>query len=457
VAPRIRFCQGAGGHRIAYAVDGEGPFLVLPAWWVSHVELDYADPAHHDLFDRLATRTTVVRYDRPGVGLSDRAAVDHTPEQELADLEALVDHLGADRVALLGLSCGGPLAVAYAAAHPDRTSHLVLYGAYCRGAALAPDEVRAAIVGLVRAHWGMGAKAFTDLFAPGLSPDDARRFAVTQRESASPEMAARLLELTYRWDVSEHVGRVQAPTLVMHRQKDRAISFEHGRELASIIPGATFVPLAGNAHVVWFGERDAFANAVLDFVAPARDVPPPIRADESVFVRRGEIWSIAFMGRTAHVKHARGLADIATLLSRPHEEVHAAVLMDGPSAAPVPRAGADEVLDDRALTEIRARLAALDEAIERAESAGDAAAALRADEEREALVATIRASTGLGGRRRKLGDPAERARKAVTARVRESIERLRLSLPELASHLDASIVTGTYCSYAPSTPVRWRT
>lgn len=454
MAPRIRFFQGAGGKRIAYATDGAGPWLVLPAWWVSHLEQDYADPAFRDLFDALAARTTVVRYDRAGAGLSDRERGSYVLDDELETLERLIDELGADRVALFGVSCGCPLAITYAARHQARTSHLVLYGGYLCGARLAPDELKTAMIGIVRAHWGMGAKFMTDVFAPTMTTEQQRRFAETQRASASAEMGAALLEMTYRWDVADLAAHVTAPTLVLHRQKDRTILFEHGRALAAEIPGATLVTLEGKDHLPWIGTRGPLVEAVLDFVAPHSGAPAPHEV-VNAFERSGDVWTIAFAGRRSHVKHARGLADLATLLAHPGEEFHASQLMDGAGARIAH--GADPVLDDRARTAIRARLAALGEVIETAEARGDAAVALRAQDEREALLAELRAAAGLGGRKRALADPAEKARKAVTGRIRDSIDKLRATLPELAGHLDESVVTGTYCSYAPARPVRWRT
>ncbi|HEY6882319.1 MAG TPA: alpha/beta fold hydrolase, partial [Polyangiales bacterium] len=156
--PKIRFFQRERATRIAYAVHGRGAFLIFPAWWVSHIEHDLADPACRDFFARFAGHFSVVRYDRPGVGLSDRDTPAHSLEEEVANLEALVDELGADRVALFGGSCGGPPAIAYAARHPERVTHLLLYGAYARGSALASIEVQKAMSGLVRAHWGLGSK-----------------------------------------------------------------------------------------------------------------------------------------------------------------------------------------------------------------------------------------------------------------------------------------------------------
>jgi hypothetical protein len=311
------------------------------------------------------------------------------------------------------------------------------------------------MVGLVRAHWGLGSKTLTDLFAPDLSTEERQRCAALQRDSASPETAAALLELIYRLDVRELAGRVRAPTLVLHRKDDRAIGFDHGRELAALIPGATFAPLNGNAHFPWFGDRASVADSALAFLVSESRPSMASTIDENSFVREGEVWSIAFAGQRCHLKHARGLSDLALLLAHPDQEIAAARLMAGPDA--IAPAGADPILDERARAELHDRLSTLDEAIARAEAIGDGAAATRASDERSALVRELRAATGLGGRRRALADPAERARKAVSGRIRESIEKLRAAHPELARHLEQSITTGHACAYRPPHALVWRT
>jgi pimeloyl-ACP methyl ester carboxylesterase len=454
VPPGVRFLRARSGKRIAYSIDGKGPLLIFPAWWVSHLERDLDDAGFRGLFSRFADAMTVVRYDRPGVGLSDRGPHTYSLQDEVANLEDLVDALGAERVALFGGSCGSPPAIAYAAAHPERTSHLLLYGAYSCGPRVAADDLQRAIVSLVRANWGLGSKALTDLFAPELSSEERKSLAATQRASAEPDVAAALLGLIYSMDVTQVAPQVRAPTLVLHREGDRAIPFEHGRELAAQIPGARLVPLSGDAHLPWMGDWQSVARAALELLAPSTK---SARSEENVFLREGDVWSIAFAGGHCHLKNARGLADLCVLLSHPGEEIFAVQLMEGLEGAAVNAGPADPVLDERARATIRDRVRELEEIISRAEAAGDVSAGERSAEERDALLRQLRAATGLGGRRRSLGDRADRARKAVTGRIRESIEKIRGALPELAHHLDASITTGSACRYAPRNPTRWRT
>jgi pimeloyl-ACP methyl ester carboxylesterase len=155
----IRFLRFAG-RRVAYAVTGAGPPLVAPAWWVSHVELDWSDRAFRELWESLGDGYTLVRYDRLGVGLSDRAVRDEdlTLDSEVALLRAVLDELELDAATLVGGSSGGCAAIAFAARFPARVERLLLYGAYADGSSIAPPEVRGAIVETVRSHWGLGSR-----------------------------------------------------------------------------------------------------------------------------------------------------------------------------------------------------------------------------------------------------------------------------------------------------------
>ncbi len=267
--PTIRFFRARDGKRIAWSLDGpdDAPLLVCPAWWVSHVEKDWEDPRFRTFFAKLAREFRVVRYDRAGVGLSDRLETHPQAglDGELALLEQVVDEADAVRASLLGISCGGPVAVAYAAKHPERIERLVLYGSYVDGADVSDPEVRKAMIALVRAHWGLGSRALADVFFPEIERDRLDRYTARQRESSDAETAACLLDLTYRLDVRSIARRVRAPTAVVHRRRDRAIPLAAGRELAASIPGATFVSLDGKSHPPWEGASDV-PDTILGFL-----------------------------------------------------------------------------------------------------------------------------------------------------------------------------------------------
>jgi len=265
----IRFLHFAG-RRVAYALTGEGPPLVAPAWWVSHLELDWADQAFRGLWESVGEGYTLVRYDRLGVGMSDRALRDEdlTIDGEVALLGALLDELALENTVLVGGSSGGCAAIAFAARFPDRVDRLLLYGAYADGSSITSPEVREAIVATVRSHWGLGSRVLADIFLGETDSFAQERLARHQRAAASPATAAALLELIYRNDVRAELPRVRAPTLVVHRRGDRAIPYHLGRELAAAIPGAALVPLAGSAHFPWAGDTQSVARALRAELAP---------------------------------------------------------------------------------------------------------------------------------------------------------------------------------------------
>jgi pimeloyl-ACP methyl ester carboxylesterase len=287
---QIRFCITTDGLRLAYSTVGQGPALVVPPPWVSHQELGRQDPLVARFWNRLTSRHTLVSYDRPGTGLSERNRTDFSLDLDLQDLETVIDHLKLKRLALLGYSWGGPVVVAYAAKRPRRVSHLILYGTFARGEAITTEEVRTAFISLVRAHWGIGSKALADIFIPGADVAGREMFARFQRECATPEIAAKLLYQMYKVDVVHLLPDVQVPTIVLHRHQDRAIPIRLGRELASLIPNARFVPLEGGDHLPWYGDFESLLRAIAEFLGdPAADgrvveSGPPVAPDLSVAV-----------------------------------------------------------------------------------------------------------------------------------------------------------------------------
>lgn len=256
---RIRFCRTGDGVTLAWAASGEGPALIKAANWLSHLEYDWKSPVWRPLLERLGRHNTVVRYDERGCGLSDREVEDLSFDAWVRDLEAVADAAGPERFPLLGISQGGPIAIAYAVRHPERVSRLVLYGTYLRGRLRrdpSPEarEEAEALVRMVRLGWGKDTDAYHRLFAslfwPDADLDQMRAFAELQRVSASPETAARIVQGFDVVDVSELAPRISVPTLVLHVEGDARIPFDEGRRAASLIPGASFVPLPGVNHVL---------------------------------------------------------------------------------------------------------------------------------------------------------------------------------------------------------------
>ncbi|MET0703253.1 MAG: alpha/beta fold hydrolase [Mycobacterium sp.] len=310
----IRFLT-LGVRRVAYEVRGHGPPLVVPAWWVSHLELDWQNPGVRRFWEGVANDYTLIRYDRLGVGMSDRAMRDSdlTLDGEVAVLRALLDDLELDRVSLLGGSSGSCTAIGFAAAFPERVDRLVLYGSYPHGDALTPPGVADAIVAAVQAHWGLGARLLGDIFLGGAGAVEQERFARLQRESASAETAAALLRLVYRLDVRDRLPLLRPPAVVVHRRDDRAVPYRLGREVAAAIPGATFIPLQGSSHFPWHGDVDSVINACRQALAPQQPAPHTAGESDSVLLSAREREILACV--------ARGLGDreiAAHLLLSPH-------------------------------------------------------------------------------------------------------------------------------------------
>src|SRR6202046_4338124 len=232
------FARLADGGRVAFAVVGSGPAVVLPAWWVSHVVEDWHFDPLRRFVEGLAAGRMVVRYDRLGTGLSDRERPRETftPEFEDATLCAVLDELGLARVTLMGISCGGCTAVSFAARRPERVDRLVLYGSYAQGHALGPPQARTSLIDLVRSHWGLGSRLLADLFGPSWSAEDRVAFTAYQRAAASAEVAADLLAQIYETDVRDDLPGIRAPALVVHRERDRAMRLRGAREGGALLP-----------------------------------------------------------------------------------------------------------------------------------------------------------------------------------------------------------------------------
>jgi pimeloyl-ACP methyl ester carboxylesterase/DNA-binding CsgD family transcriptional regulator len=294
----IRFLHFAG-RRVAYAVTGGGPPLVAPAWWVSHLELDWSDPKFRGLWESVGEGYSVVRYDRLGVGMSDRdlRGEDLTLDAEVALLGAVLDELALENVVLVSGSSGSCAAIAFAARFPERVDRLLLYGAYADGSSIASPEVRELIVATVRSHWGLGSRMLADVFLGDTDSGAQERLARHQRAAASPETAAALLELIYRNDVRAELAQVRAPTLVVHRRGDRAMPYTLGRDVAAAIPGATLVPLSGNAHFPWAGDMQSVARALRAPLAP--DTPARTTGEPAAVLLSGrerEVLALVAMG-----------------------------------------------------------------------------------------------------------------------------------------------------------------
>lgn len=275
----IRFCSGAGGERIAYSFVGSGRALVCPSGWVTHLERSWENRAYRGFFERLARRHTVVRYDRLGCGLSDRNLSSLSAAGDVATLETLADHLGLAQFDIFD-SQGGAASIEYCVRHPGRVGRLILYGALARGDQITDAEFKTAILQLVRSHWGFGSEALADIFLPGAGREDREWYAAFERDAAGPEVAAEILTRAYETDLSALLPELRVSTLVIHRQGDRAVPFEQGRELAAAIPDARLLALDGRIHLPYLGETRSTVRAIAAFLGDPVDAEPDLEAVE---------------------------------------------------------------------------------------------------------------------------------------------------------------------------------
>ena len=284
------------GTTVVYATAGSGPPLLFVGGWLSHLELSWALPAERRLYESLARGRTLVRYDRPGCGLSDPSPhAGWSLDDEIATIEAVVAAAGGPRLDVIGSSLGVPVAIEWAARRPEAVERLVLYGGWARGQDIAPAPVREHVVGLVAAHWGLGSDVVTDIFAPDASAGTRAALASYQRQSSSAQTAAGLLELCYRVDVTGSLPRVRARSLVVHREQDRAAPVEQSRSIAAAIPGARLVVLAGRSHLPYIGDVDALLAAVGPFLglpAPRGTAVPRLTG------RQGQVAALVTEGLT---------------------------------------------------------------------------------------------------------------------------------------------------------------
>jgi pimeloyl-ACP methyl ester carboxylesterase len=282
--PETRYAR-SGEIGIAYQAFGEGEMdLVLAFPFLSHLDLIWESPAMSGFLRRLGSFARVIVFDRRGVGLSDPAGGAPTLEERMDDVRAVMDAAGSERAALLGMSEGATMCMLFAATYPERTSALVLWGAMARSTA-APDypwapekeAVEEAQEELIGPMWGKGATI--DIFSPSLAGDPrAREFqARFERQAASPMRVQQLFAMFVDTDVRGALPLIQAPTVVLHRRQDYAVSYHAARWLAEQIEGSRYTELEGSDHFPWVGDSDAALEAIEEFLTGVRPAPAPER------------------------------------------------------------------------------------------------------------------------------------------------------------------------------------
>jgi pimeloyl-ACP methyl ester carboxylesterase/DNA-binding CsgD family transcriptional regulator len=303
----IRFARAPDGARIAYAVHGSGPPMVVDACWLSHLQHDWVSPVWRHHLVEWSSYRTVVRYDERGHGLSDREVTDFSLEARLGDLEAVVDDAGVEDFALFAMAQGGPVAITYAARHPERVSRMVFYGSYAAGLRdPTPEDVEldVAFETLIRVGWGRPEsefrRVFTSMMIPGATEEQRVWLDELQRVAVDAETALVSRRERMRADAVHLLASITVPTLVVHALGDRMNDFSQARHLASEIAGARLVALRSDNHVtledepawaVYAAELRAFLGG--GQAPPARPSYAPV---EGLSPRESEVLALAAEG-----------------------------------------------------------------------------------------------------------------------------------------------------------------
>jgi pimeloyl-ACP methyl ester carboxylesterase len=269
----------SGDVNIAYQVAGDGPTdLVYVPGWISNVELNWDEPSHAHVLNRLAGFSRLIVFDKRGTGLSDPVPLDRLPplETRMDDVRAVLDAVGSKSTALFGFSEGGLMSVLFAATYPERVSALVLYGTFAKRI-WSPDypwapkpDVRTREIEALERNWAE--RMDLDHLAPSEDEAFKQRLATYYRRSASPGAAVALMRMNTEIDVRDVLGSIQTPTLVMHRRDDRDVNVAESRLIADAIPSSRFVELEGDAHTLWAGDTDAIVDEIQDFLTGERPV-----------------------------------------------------------------------------------------------------------------------------------------------------------------------------------------
>ncbi|MGJ7506106.1 alpha/beta fold hydrolase [Variovorax sp. GT1P44] len=316
----IRFCSAPDSTPIAFARSGRGTPLVKVGNWLTHLEFDLRSPVWGHLVETLSLDHAVIRYDQRGTGLSDWEVDDISFDAWVADLEAVVEAAGVERFALLGVSQGVPVGIAYAVRHPERVTHLVLHGGYARGRLrrggdAAQRELAETNIKLAELGWGRDEASFRQFFTSQFIPDGTleqlRWFNELQRVSTSPVNAARMMRTLYDIDVGAMLARIECPTLVLHATGDLSVPFAEGRLLAGGIQQARFVPLATANHLMLAQDAEwpRWVAEVRDFLTTAGDTAA-LQPFANLTSRERELVELIAQGRdNAQIAALLGLSD----------------------------------------------------------------------------------------------------------------------------------------------------
>jgi class 3 adenylate cyclase/pimeloyl-ACP methyl ester carboxylesterase len=314
---QIRFCTTSDGVSIAYATVGSGPPLIYANGWPGHLALEWEKPFAREFVEAFASDFTIIRYDMRNSGLSETAAEDMSLDTLVLDLEAVADDLKLESFALMSLGLlAGPIAMTYAAKHPERVSKLATLGAFLRGDRLITEEQFKAMSGFVA--------AFGQLIIPTVEnqrfqpdPEQVKQAAGIHEAGSSPEVIVRLLETMFRTDLTDVVPKLTMPVLVLHGSEDERVTLAAARELAARLPSVRFVPYEGTGGTPW-ADRDTILPEIFDFLGAERPPAPAPRRSTPA----GTMVTILFTDMASSTALTQRLGDAkAQEIVRAHDEI----------------------------------------------------------------------------------------------------------------------------------------
>jgi class 3 adenylate cyclase len=265
--PPIHYAQTSDGVSIAYWTIGEGtPFVHMPWFRMSHVQLEWQIPEIKRWYEALAGRMRLVRYDGRGIGLSQRSVSDYSLDALVRDVEAVADRLGLPQFALFGLVHTGPVAIAYAARHPERVSKLVLWCTYARSSDYSQSSEIQATRDVMDKNWEMYTNTLAHVRLGWSEGEPARRFAAVMQESVSPEALQASISAFKDLDVTELLPRVQCPVLLLHRRQLSWLPVDTAKDLASRLPDARLTLIEGESGAPYLGDADGVLNTITEFL-----------------------------------------------------------------------------------------------------------------------------------------------------------------------------------------------
>ncbi len=319
----VRYCRTEDGVQIGYTAYGTGPTLVITPYFCNSFDSDRSTPIWAEYYEALTTGYQIVRYDQRGTGVSQRDVADVTSYSQAHDLEAVVKAVGLERFSLYGAVLGGYSAMIYAARHPEQVERLALYAAFARGADVMPRDTMHSLATLFRSNYLMASQIISDMSARILDPALGLTMAELLRANVGGEILASMFD--DETDISDIVGNIRCPTLLLHRVNDSAVPMATSKRLASLIPDARLVTLPGEANYPPIGDWKALTDAIRAFIPPAAPTAAPDTAEDAPSGFR----AILFTDLVGHTQMMHRLGDDrGRAVLREHEVVTRDVLRE---------------------------------------------------------------------------------------------------------------------------------